>query len=97
MFERHVGRDVLDEQLRAEKVLRFADLAREQFDGFFGVWQRQQVVEEFAAGVAPAGVLGHQRGFEARDGVFHARQVLAIDAVGGAQRQGRRRAGSADS
>ncbi len=68
-----------------EEILGFADLAREQFHGFFGVGQRQQVVEELAAGVAPAGVLGYQRGFKAGDGALHAGEVLAIDAVGGSQ------------
>ena len=80
-----------------ERVLGFADLAREQLDGFIGVRQRQQIVEKLAARVTPAGVFGDERGFEARDGAFHAREVLAIDAVGGAQAQARRRAGSADS
>ena len=85
MLERHVGRHVLDEQRLAEEILGFADLARQQFHGFVGVGQRQQIVEILAAGVAPAGVLGNQRGFEAGDGALHAREVLAIDAVGGPQ------------
>ena len=97
MFESHVRRHILDEQPRAEGVLGFAHLAREQFDGFFGVWQRQQVIEELAAGMTPAGVLGNQRGFKARNGVFYAGEMLAIDAVGGTQCQGRRHADSADS
>jgi len=41
----------------------------------------------FAAGVAPAGVFGHQRGLEARDGRLDALQVFAVDAVGGAEAQ----------
>ena len=87
VLEGDIGRHVLDEQPHAEEILGFADLPREQFDGFIGVWQRQQIVEEFTAGLAPAGVFGYERRLETRDGAFYARQVLAIDAVGGAQPQ----------
>ena len=68
-----------------EEILRLATWRASSCDGFLGVGQRQQVVEIFAAGVAPAGVLGNQRGFETRDGALHARQVLAVDAVGRTQ------------
>ena len=51
MFERDVRGHVLDEQPDPERVLGLRDLAREQLDRFLGVRQRQQVIEEFAAGV----------------------------------------------
>jgi hypothetical protein len=85
VLERHVGGHVLDEQARPEEVLRLAHLRGQVLDGFVGEGQRQQVVEMFAAGVAPAGVFGHQRGLEAADRAAHALQVIAVEAVGGAE------------
>ena len=73
-----VRTQVLDQDLPAKDVLHLPHARREQLDGLLRVGQRQQVVEMLAAGVAPAGVLAHQRGLEAVDGTLHARQVLAI-------------------
>jgi hypothetical protein len=87
MFESHVRRHILYEQPRSECVLGNAHLVREQFDGFFRVWQREQVIEELTAGMTPAGVLGNERGFKAGDGMFYAGEMLAIDAVGGSERK----------
>ena len=87
MFEGHVGGHILEKQAGAQRVLGFADLARQHFDGFVGVRQRQQIIEEFAARMTPAGVLGDERRFEALDGAFHTGEVFAIDAVGRPQSQ----------
>jgi len=69
VFEGHVGRDVFDQQLDAEEFLRFGHLLRQQARGFLGGRQRQQVVEPFAAGMSPAGVLRDQRRLDAIPGI----------------------------
>ena len=85
MLERDVRGDVLYEQLAPEEILCLRDLSSEDISGFRREWQRQQVVEPFAARVSPAGVLGHERGFETADRASHSRQMLTIDALGGAE------------
>jgi len=49
------------------------------------VGQRQQIVEELAARVAPAGMFGNERRLETIYGALDAREVRGVDAVGGSE------------
>jgi hypothetical protein len=71
--------------LHAEHVLRDPDLLREELHRFLRVRQRKQIVEEFTAGVTPAGVFRDECRFEPGYRAFHAREMFMVDAVDGTE------------
>ena len=87
MGEAEVTGRILDRDLPAQRVLQPPDVTDHDFERFFCIGQRQQVIEITPAARAPGQVIGHKGGLEALHQRGHAREMRRIEPVRRAQRQ----------
>ena len=83
-----VARHVLNHQPAAQRVLRLADARDHMARRFVGVGQRVEVVQAVVVVPRPAQVVGHPQRLDALGERFDLAQVIQIQGVGAADRQG---------
>ncbi len=84
--ERHVARDVLQQDAPAEDVLHGAHPLHDVRERLLGVGQRQQVVGVAPGHAGPAQVVGDPRRLDACGERLHLAQVVAVERIGAADR-----------
>ena len=85
--ELHVGRRVLEQHARRQRLLRLVDVAADDGQRLVVVGQRQQVGEEALVVARPGEVLGKLRRLVAADQALEPRQVVAVERPRRADRQ----------